>query len=503
MKKKLVLLLCLILVVGTLSACGGGDSGSAEGGSDGKSLNMAIDVFPETMHPHDFSTIVQYAIDFNIYEPLVYVTDSKEKICMMAESYEVSEDGKTYTYHIRPGVKFHNGDEMTVDDVMFSLESALEDPYLATYVSPIDNVEKIDENTVAVNLKEPSASFEMTFKYVTILNKKFTEENEGLTEVECGTGPYYMSDYQNGVKIELSAFEDYWQGPADIQTVTYNYISDPATRMLSFESGTLDYVEVPTADWERVTGSGDYNSGLAETDHVFWVTLNSAVEPFNNETLRQAIACAINKDNVITQAADGVYEKASVIARPDVVADATGDVEVFDYDVDKAKELLKEAGYEDGADLGEIIYIGGDITEKVATVIKSDLEAAGIKVEMKAVDDSAFYGELFAGNYTMGVASSAFGRDYSLYGQFYTSENLDGIDIARVEVPEIDEAFHKAAITVDDADRQAQVKDLITRLEKACYYIPLFYQDITWASNKAFTPSFDDNGVYVYDSHWE
>lgn len=497
MKKAIVMIMAAIMLLSCMAGCGSTDKQDA-GADAAKVLELQIDLFPATMHPHEFTTITEYCINYNVYEPLVYVTDDGTVQNVLAESFDISEDGKVYTYHLRQGVKFHNGETMTADDVVFSIESAVNDPYMATYVSAIAGVEKIDDATVAVTLKDPSPAFVRMSKYITILNKKFCEENESLVSAACGTGPYMLSTYTDGVMIGLTAFADYWQGAASIGTVNYNYIADTATKTMAFESGDLDFITVPEADWSRISADSKYVSGSTAQDLVYWLVLNSADDVLSDVLVRQAVACALNKEDALMIAGNGAGTVANVMADPRIIDGATDDFDYLTYDLDKAKELLAQAGYADGVDLGEICYIGGTTYEKIAVSAQASLAQAGITVALKSTDDSAIFGDLATGNFNIGVLGSGLGRDYSLYSQLYTTAYLGALDLCQLQDSAVDEAFATAAVTVDDAEREAMYKALITELETNAYYVPVYYADYIWAAHPGFTPHIDDGGLQIY-----
>lgn len=256
---------------------------------------------------------------FNIYEPLVYVMDDGSEQFLMAESYEVSEDGRVYTFQLRSGVKFHNGEVMTADDVVFSLESAVADPYMATYIS----------------------------------------------------------------------------------------------------------------------ANSDYRSGSTTQDLVQWLVLNSEAAPLDDVRVRQAVYCAINKEDVLAIAANGAGTVANVMADPRIIAGATDDFPYLTFDQEKARSLLAEAGYPDGVDIGEITYMGGTSWEKIAAAVQSNLADVGITVTMKSMDASAIFSSLASGDFTVGVLGSGLGRDYSLYSQLYTMDYLDVLDMCRHRTPRL------------------------------------------------------------------
>lgn len=499
MKRAFILFLAAIMLLTCLAGCGGNTATEAGGGSSTSSaIELALDTFPPTLHPHEFTSINEYSVVFNIYEPLVYVMDDGSEQFLMAESYEVSEDGRVYTFQLRSGVKFHNGEVMTADDVVFSLESAVADPYMATYVSAIAGVEKVDDTHVAITLSAPSAAFMRNQKYITILNEKFCAENASLANCACGTGPYMLHDYSDGVSITLSAFSDYWQGAASIGTVTYNYIGDTATKTMSFESGDLTFINVPASDWDRISANSDYRSGSTTQDLVQWLVLNSEAAPLDDVRVRQAVYRAINKEDVLAIAANGAGTVANVMADPRIIAGATDDFPYLTFDQEKARSLLAEAGYPDGVDIGEITYVGGTSWEKIAAAVQSNLADVGITVTMKSMDASAIFSSLASGDFTVGVLGSGLGRDYSLYSQLYTMDYLDVLDMCRLQDPEVDSKFAEAAITVDKTAREAIYKDLIQQLETGAYYIPVFYEDFIWASDPGFTPFIDDGALMIY-----
>lgn len=381
MKRTFILFLAAIMLLTCLTGCGGNTATETGGGSSTSSaIELALDTFPPTLHPHEFPSINEYSVVFNIYEPLVYVMDDGSEQFLMAESYEVSEDGRVYTFQLRSGVKFHNGEVMTADDVVFSLESAVADPYMATYIS----------------------------------------------------------------------------------------------------------------------ANSDYRSGSTTQDLVQWLVLNSEAAPLDDVRVRQAVYCAINKEDVLAIAANRAGTVANVMADPRIIAGATDDFPYLTFDQEKARSLLAEAGYPDGVDIGEITYMGGTSWEKIAAAVQSNLADVGITVTMKSMDASAIFSSLASGDFTVGVLGSGLGRDYSLYSQLYTMDYLDVLDMCRLQDPEVDSKFAEAAITVDKTVREAIYKDLIQQLETGAYYIPVFYEDFIWASDPGFTPFIDDGALMIY-----
>lgn len=231
---------------------------------------------------------------------------------------------------------------------------------------------------------------------------------------------------------------------------------------------------------------------------VYWAVINSEDDVLSDVRVRQAVYCAVNKEDALTIAGNGAGTIANVMADPRIIDGATDDFDYLTYDVERAKELLAEAGYPDGVDIGEISYIGGTVYEKIATSLQNSLSAAGINVAMKAVDGTAIFEQLAEGSFNIAVLNSGLGRDYSLYSQLYTSDYIGALDLCRLRDPAVDETFANAAVCTDEDERAAIYKDLIEQLELGAYYIPIYYADFIWASDPGFTPCIDDGGLMVY-----
>ncbi|HSK68736.1 MAG TPA: ABC transporter substrate-binding protein, partial [Candidatus Limnocylindria bacterium] len=292
--------------------------------------------------PHFFAAAVDFMIDRQIYEPLLFRDDQSVFHPELASGVTVSADGLTYTFTLQPDVRFSDGTPLTPEDVIFSFERARTSPLLAAYVSAIESVTKVDEGSVAFHLTAPSAPFLSNASMVCIVSKAYTEAaGDGFADNPMGTGPYTLASHDKNVSLTLKANELYWRGPASIKTVQFKVITDESTAYLAFLSGEVDEISVPTANWEDVKASGKWTTEEVGSPHVSYVQYNNQQAPFDNVLVRRAINYAINREDMLLIAVDGLATPTSLMVNPDYVFGATDDATLYDYDPEKAIELLK------------------------------------------------------------------------------------------------------------------------------------------------------------------
>ena len=246
MKKKFGLLVTIILSMLFLVACGG-DPDKKEGASAGTAkdtLVIAQGADAKSLDPHASNDNPSSRIRVQIYDRLMELDDNGVPQPMLAESWERPDD-KTIIFHLRKGVKFHNGDEMKASDVKFSLERALASPEVAEIISGINSVEVLDDYTVKVTTEKPMAAILNNLAHTTIaiLSEKATKEaGDKFGQNPIGTGPYKFVSWQSGDRVTLEAFPDYWQGEAPVKNVVFRNIVEETNRSIGLETGELDII---------------------------------------------------------------------------------------------------------------------------------------------------------------------------------------------------------------------------------------------------------------------
>ena len=455
-------------------------------------LRMA-DAF-STLDPHNTAMNSDFLLNRQIYEPLYALNDASEEIPMLATEYTVSDDGLTWTFKLRDGVTFQNGNPLKASDVVYSYERAMASSYMAEKTEAIESVNAVDDSTVELHLKYQFAPLVEKISEIMIVNEEYTEANkddQGLLGFNaCGTGAYQVTSAVPDVSVSLESYEDYWGGAPAIKSATYELITDDTTAITSFEAGEIDMMGIPSANWAEMSTDDTYNSQAIDANHVTYLILNTQAAPFDNLQVRQAISYAINRQDVIDMSVDGLASAADTLATSYMFG-YTEDHTSFDYDVEKAKELLSEAGYADGLDIGSIKVLSGTYFEKVAQVVQGELAEIGVTCTIEGMDGNSLIADCMGGNIGMSVMGQTNGMDYDFMKTYYGTDYIDSLNMARYSNEEVDKLFDEGASTTDKDARLDIYKQIEEIVQNDCAYVPLYNRQTLYAWNKDlnYTPS--------------
>ena len=477
-------------------------SGSASGRTD---LNLRISDAFSTVDPHNLSLNSDIMLSRQVYEPLYWINDEGEEIPMLATEYSISEDGLTWTFQLREGVTFQNGDPLTAQDVVYSYERCFDNAYMQEKVEAIDSVTAPDDSTVEMHLKYQFSPLMEKIAAIGIVSQSFAEANmddQGLLGFNaCGTGAYSVKEAIPDVSITLEAYSGYWGGEAPIKTLNFEQITDETTAVTAFEAGEIDVMSIPSANWAQISESGQYNTDSRPSNHVVYLIFNTEAAPFDNRELRQAIAYAINREDIIAVAADGLADPATSLATSYMLG-YTEDHMTYEYDPEKAKELLAEAGYPDGLDIGSMKTMSGSYFEKVMQVVQSQLAEIGITSTIEGMDGNSLVEDCITGNFTLADMGQNLSLDYDFLKTYFNEEYINGLNMARVSDSQIQELFEQGASTTDKEERLAIYQEIEDLTQELCAYVPLYNLQTTTAWNKDlnYTPSV--TGVLYKDCSW-
>ena len=477
-------------------------SGSASGRTD---LNLRISDAFSTVDPHNLSLNSDIMLSRQVYEPLYWINDEGEEIPMLATEYSVSEDGLTWTFQLREGVTFQNGDPLTAQDVVYSYERCFDNAYMQEKVEAIDSVTAPDDSTVEMHLKYQFSPLMEKIAAIGIVSQSFAEANmddQGLLGFNaCGTGAYSVKEAIPDVSITLEAYSGYWGGEAPIKTLNFEQITDETTAVTAFEAGEIDVMSIPSANWAQISESGQYNTDSRPSNHVVYLIFNTEAAPFDNRELRQAIAYAINREDIIAVAADGLADPATSLARSYMLG-YTEDHMTYENDPEKAKDLLAEAGYPDGLDIGSMKTMSGSYFEKVMQVVQSQLAEIGITSTIEGMDGNSLVEDCITGNFTLADMGQNLSLDYDFLKTYFNEEYINGLNMARVSDSQIQELFEQGASTTDKEERLAIYQEIEDLTQELCAYVPLYNLQTTTAWNKDlnYTPSV--TGVLYKDCSW-
>jgi peptide/nickel transport system substrate-binding protein len=410
-KFKSTWLLGLLLIAGLffIAACSDDtNDAEAEGTSDengtaeaqeGGSITVKIEDDPDFLDPHMAEASMTFRIILNIFEGLMAADNDGSLLPGLAEEYEVSDDGLTYTFHLREGVTFHNGDPLTAEDVKYTFERLTGlgggDPLNANF-DFIESVEASDEHTVVFQLEQPNSAF---LPYLTAQDSAILPaSNDGShNENPIGTGPFKFESYNPGSDLVVTKNEDYWEeGIPYLDEATFRFQSDSQTALMSMMSGELDLMDVEPHRLSEV--EDDFTIELQQANSTLLVGYNHDREPFNDVNVRKAINYAIDTDQIIDIAFSGYAEKLGSHMSPAMGSiHREGLEDVYDRDVDKAKELLAEAGYADGFNTTITISAHREVYADIAQVVVENLREVGIEVDIEVIEWGVWLDRVYMG----------------------------------------------------------------------------------------------------------
>ena len=479
-RKKLCMLLLAVSITVVLGGCQDGKAkgeGSQANGSSqeteaeptmGGSIVVGIPQdLEDSLDPHKAVAAGTKEVLFNIYEGLVKPDSEGNYTDAVAESHSISDDGKVYTFKLREHVKFHDGTEVTVDDVKYSIERCAGingngTPLVAAF-SNVEKVETPDASTVEISLKEADTEF---LAYLTVA--VVPEHCEDLDKNPVGTGPFYYESRSPQENIVIQKFEDYWdtEGQAYLDEVTFKVVGDSNAIVTGLKAGSLDmYPRINSTQSAQIADDEDlkiYEGGMNLIQALY---LNNAQEPFDDVRVRQALCYAVNRQEVLDMTADG---KGTIIGSsmfpafekyymPELA-------DKYPQDIEKAKELLKEAGYPDGFEM--TITVPNNYQQHIdaAQVLAEQLKQVGIKAEIQLVEWDSWLSDTYADRQ---FQSTVVGLDASylsaraLLERFASDSEKNFINYSN---PEYDALYEQVTRSTDDAEQVSLYKEMETLL---------------------------------------
>lgn len=410
------------------------------------------------LDPHMTSSMTSLQILNNVIETLTFYNDDGKLVPWLAKSWEQSEDGKTWTFHLRKGVKFSNGREMTAEDVKWTYDRILDPEIGCGYSSNVGpkatEIKVVDKYTVSITHPEPYGLLPQSLSFVQatgILAKESVNDN-GRVRIPIGTGPFKIEKLEGTTKIVLTRNEHYWQeGLPHLDKVIIEPVPDNKARMNGLISGAYDWVQrVAPQNYEQLKGNEGVVVGTACQFSYDYLGVNTEREPLDDVKVRRAIAYALDRGQICQGAYYGMCEP---IQSP--VPDCSPwhfDYQPYDRNIERAKELLAEAGYPNGFEIELMPTTHYPFTVSAAQIVQQQLARIGIASKINALEWSQWLQEEGAGNYDIYVCNwnGLIDADQYYYRQHHTDEvfNFTGYSNKK-----FDELVKKARSITDFEER--------------------------------------------------
>lgn len=437
---------------------------------------------PAALDPHTVTAVNDFRILMNIYDGLVrYKSGTLEVEPALAKSWTISDDGLSYTFKLREGVKFHDGTDFNAEAVKFNFDRMLKDdhPYhdtgpfpLSFFFSSIADVTAVDASTVKFTLSEPFAPFLSNLAYPTglIVSPAAVEKyGKDFGRHPSGTGPFMFNDWVSNASVTLERNPDYWDGAAPLEAVIYRPITDANTRVAEMLSGGLDLmVEVPPDNVGTFASDPAFTLYEQAGPHLWFLILNAKEGPFANKEVRQAVNYAVNKQALVDNVLQGTATVADGPTPPAFNWAHDDSLSPYPYDPDKARQMIKDAGFE-GAEITFYVTDGGSgMLDPVpmGTAIQADLEAVGLKVKIETYEWNTFLGKVNPGiEGKADMAEMAWmtnDPDTLPFLALRTEAFPDkgGFNSGYYSNPEVDALLEKARTSTDQAERATLYKQM-------------------------------------------
>ncbi len=362
----------------------------------GGSIVVGIQNDLDSLDPHLAGSAGTSEVLFNIFEGLVKPNSEGELIPAVASDYKISEDGMSYTFTLRDGVTFHNGEPVTIEDVIYSIKRCagmLEgqtEPLVSAY-SVIEKINTPDEKTVELVLSEADTEL---IGYLTEAILPEGYENQASAPIGCG--PFRFVSYAPQQSFVMERFEDYWGERPYLDGVEFRIVANTDSAMMELKAGSIDIYPYLTSDQAREL-SGQFEVLIGTSNLVQALFLNNAVEPFDDVRVRQALCYTINAQEIMDMVADGYGTEIGSNMFPafgKYYKDLSG---YYEVDLEKAETLLTEAGYPNGFEMTITVPSNYQFHIDTAQVIVEQLKQIGITAKIELVEWASWYSDAYRG----------------------------------------------------------------------------------------------------------
>ena len=507
-RRSFCLLMAGACCTGVLAACGSSSSSTASSSAASASAAASGEVRDELifvnyrdirdLNPHLYAGEM-YAQSI-LYDTLVSITADGYEGCL-AESWDISEDGRTYTFHIRPNVLFSDGEKCDANAILANFNAILENRERHTWLEMMNllvGVSAPDENTFVIEMSEP---------YYPMLTELGCIRPFAMISPSCmingstkdgvnghiGTGPYVLTDFVTDEYAVFERNENYWGKAPAIRKITVKVIPDNQTRIMALESGEIDLIfgkNMIDADAiSQYLDSDKFTVGLSDPTSTRHIVMNTTREILGDPAVRKALQHATDRQTISDGIFYGLEQPADTLYATTVPYCNVG-LKPYEYNTETAAQILDEAGWvlggdkmraKDGRQLAlDLLYNSDSVTEKtIAEYLQSEYLKLGISMTIHGEEEQSYRDNMKAGNFDM-VFNICWGMPYDpqsslaamrapVYGDYAAQQGLE-------DKAEIDEAITRILTSTDENERQELYKSVLTNLHEDAMYLPLTYE---------------------------
>lgn len=503
---------------------------AAQGGQGGSvTLPIVDDPVFNQLHPNAYVESVM--VNRVLFNGLVKLGKDFSPAPDLAQNWEASDDGLTWTFELRQDAAWHDGEPFTADDVLFTFNDVILNPEVgannsSTYAD-VDEVVKVDDYTVEFQLSRPFASLPMFLGYNTpILPEHVLSGTDVMQNTEfnrrnpVGTGPFKFASYQPGESLRLVRNDDYFMGPPQLDEVVYRIVPDPNVQLAQLQAGELDVLIVDNPiNAPRLEGHPDLRIMTSNQLNYVWAGPNLSREPFDRAELRQALSYALDREALVENIIQGFGQPAVGPISPVLQQYFNPDVKTYPHDPERSRELLLEAGFEFADDGtahygGEpfsftITYPNVQIFGQLATLVQQYYADIGIETRLNGLEFNTFVSEaLVPRDFDMLLGWWVTPPDPDIFPYYHSSAAEAGNNPVMYRSPDADALLTRGREVADPEARAAIYHELLEILAEEVPYIYLWYPDEIQALNVRLNGVPEDIGYrpalqYIYEWYLE
>lgn len=462
----------------------------AESQDEPSRLRLGLDVDAGTLDPRLAQDTSAFRLRELLYNGLVYIQSDYSPAPDIAESWE-NPDDQTWIFHLKEGIQFHNGEELTAEDVKYTYDTILDETFNSpsrAFYAPIQNIEVVDEYTIRFELNEPYGPF-LSYMDMGIVPRAVAEElGEEFGSNPVGTGPFQFVSWQRGDSIELEAFDDHFNGAPNADEILVSIVPDNSARVVALEAGDLDFVQSPVSpqDVARMEENAEFTVARIPAAGYTYINLNTADPILSDVRVRQALAHLVNRAEILSTIYQGVGQVATSPIPPGMWA-YSSDIPSYDYDVEAAQALLEEAGWTPGSD-GTLQKDGDPLALTIRThsedpdrrqviqVLQSEFNNVGIQADTNVVEWPSFFADVQNGEFQVAVVGwlNLTNPDRAMYRQFTTDGDAN---YGSYQNEEVDQLLQDARASLSQDEARELYQQAASIIAEEAPYIFLQYQE--------------------------